>query len=265
MLATNFLWSNDIGASMELIHKCRRSFAGSQVLMLDKLLEFNVWQLNPFTCGRWELSCDHLVRPTKSRGSERSFNSHYWHGAHCPLHGRWVYFWISWCPILKYIHAMDIQVILTCCQQHKCLLAAVAPFIWLVSLCAIFITSNWMLYPLKSWHYSHFYRDMHRRAWNRHWKNEGKLSLPWLQIACEGMLLQSFLESTHPKWGAHSNISVTLFYICTQMLNYAGPDMQFLEEELGLEALMAMGKIKQALDPSNLMNPGKVIPERFCY
>lgn len=41
--------------------------------------------------------------------------------------------------------------------------------------------------------------------------------------------------------------------------------MKYLEKELGPEALKMMGTIKTALDPSNLMNPGKIIPEKFCY
>lgn len=41
--------------------------------------------------------------------------------------------------------------------------------------------------------------------------------------------------------------------------------MKYLEEELGQEALKAMGTIKVALDPNNIMNPGKIIPPQFCY
>lgn len=40
--------------------------------------------------------------------------------------------------------------------------------------------------------------------------------------------------------------------------------LQFLEEELGPEAITTMGKIKKALDPDNIMNPGKIIPPQFC-
>jgi D-lactate dehydrogenase (cytochrome) len=40
--------------------------------------------------------------------------------------------------------------------------------------------------------------------------------------------------------------------------------LQFLEEELGPEAITTMGKIKKALDPNNIMNPGKIIPPQFC-
>jgi D-lactate dehydrogenase (cytochrome) len=41
--------------------------------------------------------------------------------------------------------------------------------------------------------------------------------------------------------------------------------VQYLEKELGPEAMTMMGTIKRALDPSNLMNPGKIIPEKFCF
>ncbi|CAM6102545.1 unnamed protein product [Calypogeia fissa] len=41
--------------------------------------------------------------------------------------------------------------------------------------------------------------------------------------------------------------------------------MKYLEEELGQEAVKSMGAIKRALDPHNIMNPGKIIPPQFCY
>lgn len=40
---------------------------------------------------------------------------------------------------------------------------------------------------------------------------------------------------------------------------------QYLEKELGLEALKTMKKIKVALDPNNIMNPGKLIPPHICF
>ncbi|KZV48985.1 FAD-linked oxidases family protein isoform 1 [Dorcoceras hygrometricum] len=40
---------------------------------------------------------------------------------------------------------------------------------------------------------------------------------------------------------------------------------QYLEKELGMEALQTMKKIKVALDPNNIMNPGKLIPPHVCF
>ncbi|KAH7415176.1 hypothetical protein KP509_14G031400 [Ceratopteris richardii] len=39
---------------------------------------------------------------------------------------------------------------------------------------------------------------------------------------------------------------------------------KYLEKELGIGSLHAMRKIKNALDPANVMNPGKVLPAQFC-
>lgn len=39
---------------------------------------------------------------------------------------------------------------------------------------------------------------------------------------------------------------------------------QYLEEELGIENLRTMERIKDALDPNNIMNPGKLIPPHVC-
>ncbi|KAL3680934.1 hypothetical protein R1sor_023890 [Riccia sorocarpa] len=41
--------------------------------------------------------------------------------------------------------------------------------------------------------------------------------------------------------------------------------IQYMEKELGPEALKVMGSIKSTLDPDNIMNPGKIIPPQFCY
>ncbi|KAJ7971367.1 D-lactate dehydrogenase [cytochrome], mitochondrial [Quillaja saponaria] len=40
--------------------------------------------------------------------------------------------------------------------------------------------------------------------------------------------------------------------------------MKYLEEELGMEALRTMKRIKAVLDPNNIMNPGKLIPPHVC-
>lgn len=39
---------------------------------------------------------------------------------------------------------------------------------------------------------------------------------------------------------------------------------EYLVEELGAQAVAMMGTIKKALDPAGIMNPGKVLPSRFC-
>ncbi|RWW27954.1 hypothetical protein GW17_00007587 [Ensete ventricosum] len=40
--------------------------------------------------------------------------------------------------------------------------------------------------------------------------------------------------------------------------------MQYLEKELGSGALRTMKRIKSALDPNDIMNPGKLIPPHVC-
>jgi D-lactate dehydrogenase (cytochrome) len=37
--------------------------------------------------------------------------------------------------------------------------------------------------------------------------------------------------------------------------------MKYLPRELGATALDAMAAIKRALDPQNIMNPGKIVPQ----
>jgi len=41
--------------------------------------------------------------------------------------------------------------------------------------------------------------------------------------------------------------------------------MKYLEKELGIEALRTMALIKHAVDPNNIMNPGKLIPPHVCF
>jgi D-lactate dehydrogenase (cytochrome) len=36
--------------------------------------------------------------------------------------------------------------------------------------------------------------------------------------------------------------------------------MKYLPAELGAPAIAAMAAIKRALDPDNIMNPGKIVP-----
>jgi D-lactate dehydrogenase (cytochrome) len=46
---------------------------------------------------------------------------------------------------------------------------------------------------------------------------------------------------------------------CTGEHGVGQGKMKYLETELGAPALDAMRLIKQALDPKNLMNPGKIV------
>ncbi|KAH9571853.1 hypothetical protein CY35_02G114600 [Sphagnum magellanicum] len=61
------------------------------------------------------------------------------------------------------------------------------------------------------------------------------------------------------------NTALLMEGTCTGEHGIGVGKMKYLEKELGREALMTMGSIKRALDPTNLMNPGKVVPKKYCY
>jgi hypothetical protein len=61
-----------------------------------------------------------------------------------------------------------------------------------------------------------------------------------------------------------------LAHVCHQLITHQLTttaflfDWQYLEKELGIESLRTMKRIKAALDPNNIMNPGKLIPPHVC-
>lgn len=92
---------------------------------------------------------------------------------------------------------------------------------------------------------------MHGRTWRWGGQNEGEFCPICVLLKIQDVFhgLQKNFRSL--KWGKSYWLGACL--------------PQYLEKELGPEALRTMGTIKVALDPDNIMNPGKIIPPQFCY
>lgn len=61
------------------------------------------------------------------------------------------------------------------------------------------------------------------------------------------------------------HIALSMEGTCTGEHGVGTGKMKYLEKELGIENLRTMKRIKDALDPNNIMNPGKLIPPHICF
>lgn len=60
-------------------------------------------------------------------------------------------------------------------------------------------------------------------------------------------------------------VALSMEGTCTGEHGVGTGKMKYLEQELGIENLRTMKSIKAALDPNNIMNPGKLIPPHVCF
>ncbi|CAH9068294.1 unnamed protein product [Cuscuta epithymum] len=61
------------------------------------------------------------------------------------------------------------------------------------------------------------------------------------------------------------HIALSMEGTCTGEHGVGTGKMKYLEKEVGIENLQTMKRIKDALDPNNIMNPGKLIPPHVCF
>ncbi|WMV55450.1 hypothetical protein MTR67_048835 [Solanum verrucosum] len=108
--------------------------------------------------------------------------------------------------------------------------------------------------------------------------NRGKGSSDWVMGYPNGLRDQGYIQpfskvSIHVKARAEAMSDVLISTsppefgkgTCTGEHGVGTGKMKYLEKELGIENLRTMKRIKDALDPKNIMNPGKLIPPHICF